>query len=123
PGGARRDRARRRRPGAARAGCAGGFHAEGLRSDGRDGAYTLRDRGATRCVRDTGGGGMMMTNDGRIVTAPRSVEETGIRRNLLEDLALKTLYVLGELGLRELADHMRVSFRIVEELFARLRKD
>ncbi|HJQ84131.1 MAG TPA: ATP-binding protein [Candidatus Binatia bacterium] len=54
---------------------------------------------------------------------PVTVEDTGIRRKLLEDLALKTVYVLGELGLRELADHMCISFRIVEELFQRLRKD
>jgi len=65
----------------------------------------------------------MTTSDGGMVTAPQSVEETGIRRSVLEDLALKTLYVLGELGLRELADHMRVNLRIVEELFQRLRKD
>src|SRR5262245_28657540 len=65
----------------------------------------------------------MTASDGGMVTAPRTVEETGIRRSILEDLALKTLYVLGELGLRELADHMRVSLRIVEELFQRLRKD
>jgi len=55
--------------------------------------------------------------------APANVEETRIRRKLLEDLALKTLYVLGELTLRELADHMCLNLRIVEELFQRLRKD
>ena len=55
--------------------------------------------------------------------APGNVEETRIRRKLLEDLALKTLYVLGELTLRELAEHMCLSMRIVEELFQRLRKD
>jgi predicted ATPase with chaperone activity len=55
--------------------------------------------------------------------APANVDETGIRRKLLEDLALKTLYVLGELTLRELAEHMCLSMRVVEELFQRLRKD
>jgi predicted ATPase with chaperone activity len=55
--------------------------------------------------------------------APANVEETRIRRKLLEDLALKTLYMLGELTLRELADHMCLNLRIVEELFQRLRKD
>ena len=55
--------------------------------------------------------------------APGNVEETRIRRKLLEDLALKTLYVLGELTLRELAEHMCLGMRIVEELFQRLRKD
>jgi len=66
---------------------------------------------------------MTANGDARIVTVPRTVEETGIRRSILEDLALKTLYILGELTLRELADHMCVSLRIVEELFQRLRKD
>jgi predicted ATPase with chaperone activity len=55
--------------------------------------------------------------------APRTVEETGMRRKFLEDLALKTVYLMGELSLRELSDHMQVNLRIVEELFQRLRKD
>jgi len=74
----------------------------------------------------TGGtmkGETMTTSEARVVAAPRTVEETGIRRTILEDLALKTLYILGELSLRELADHMRIGLRIVEELFQRLRKD
>jgi predicted ATPase with chaperone activity len=58
-----------------------------------------------------------------MMEAPRTVEDTGIRRKFLEDLALKTLYQLGELTLRELADHMRINLRIVEEIFNRLRKD
>ena len=55
--------------------------------------------------------------------APATVEQTGIRRKFLEDLALKTVYLLGEVSLRELADHMQINLRIVEELFQRLRKD
>jgi predicted ATPase with chaperone activity len=62
-----------------------------------------------------------MTSQG--LRAPDSADATGIRRKFLEDLALKTLYVLGELGLRELADHMGVGLRVVDELFQRLRKD
>ena len=58
-----------------------------------------------------------------IVSASRSIEEIGVRRNLLEDLALKTLYLAGELSLRELARHMGLGHSIVEELFQRLRKD
>ena len=55
--------------------------------------------------------------------APATVEQTGIRRKFLEDLALKTVYLLGEVSLRELAEHMQINLRIVEELFQRLRKD
>ena len=54
---------------------------------------------------------------------PRTIEETGVRRKLLEDLALKTVYLLGELTLRELADHMKLNLRIIEEIFQRFRKD
>jgi predicted ATPase with chaperone activity len=57
------------------------------------------------------------------MTAPRTVEETGVRRKVLEDLALKTLFVLGELTLRELADHMRIGMPVVDELFQRMRKE
>jgi predicted ATPase with chaperone activity len=59
----------------------------------------------------------------RLNKAPQTVEETGIRRKFLEDLALKTLYLLGELSLRELADHMRFKLGVVEELFHKLRKE
>ena len=55
--------------------------------------------------------------------APQSVAETGVRRKFLEDLALKTVYLLGEVTLLELAEHMRLSLRVAEELFARLRKE
>ena len=57
------------------------------------------------------------------ISAPKSIEEVGVRRNLLEDLALKNLYTVGELSLYELAHHTGLSLRTVEELFERLRKD
>lgn len=56
------------------------------------------------------------------VAAPRTVDDTGIRRSLLEELALKTLYLEGELNLHELAQKMGVSFPVVDDLFQRLRK-
>ncbi len=57
------------------------------------------------------------------ISAPKSIEEVGVRRNLLEDLALKNLYTTGELSLYELARYTGLSLRTVEELFERLRKD
>ena len=56
-----------------------------------------------------------------MIMASKSVEELGVRRNLLEDLALKILYVVGELPLQELGRHMGLSRRILGELFQRLR--
>ncbi len=55
--------------------------------------------------------------------APHAVQDTGIRRNLLEDLALKIVYLEGEMSLRDLAERLRLSLAIVEELFQRLRKE
>jgi predicted ATPase with chaperone activity len=57
------------------------------------------------------------------INAPRTAEETGIRRKVLEDLTLKTLYLMGELSLHDLAEHMRIGLRIVDDLFHRLRKE
>ena len=57
------------------------------------------------------------------INAPRTADDTGIRRKVLEDLALKTAYVMGELSLHDLAGHMRISLRIVDDLFQHLRKE
>jgi predicted ATPase with chaperone activity len=57
------------------------------------------------------------------IVLSRSIEQTGIRKNLLEDLALKIIYLVGETSLNELARQMGLSNKIVEELFQRLRKD
>ena len=57
------------------------------------------------------------------ISAARTIEETGVRRNLLEDLALKTLYLTGEMSLHELAGQMALSLGVADELFQRLRKD
>ena len=57
------------------------------------------------------------------INAPRTAEETGIRRKVLEDLTLKTMYLMGELSLHDLAEHMRIGLRIVDDAFQRLRKD
>jgi predicted ATPase with chaperone activity len=58
-----------------------------------------------------------------MISPSRSVEDIGVRRNLLEDLALKVLYLIGEMSLLELARHLKLSLNMVEQLFQRLRKD
>src|SRR5215471_14838809 len=57
------------------------------------------------------------------IMVPQAMEDLGVRRSLVEDLALKTLYLQGELTLVELADLMRLSFAVIEEVFGRLRKE
>ena len=57
------------------------------------------------------------------IIQPKSIEELGIRRSTLEDLALKILYLLGEVSLHELVLQMGVGLAVVEELFRRLLKD
>jgi predicted ATPase with chaperone activity len=57
------------------------------------------------------------------IAAPKTFEELGVRRSTLEDLALKNLYLLGEISLHELVHDMGLSMAIVEELFQRLLKD
>jgi predicted ATPase with chaperone activity len=57
------------------------------------------------------------------IDPPESIEETGLGRALLEGLVLKILSLEGELSLLDLAQRMRVSYLIIEELFERLRKE
>jgi Mg-chelatase subunit ChlI len=52
---------------------------------------------------------------------PRSVTELGMRRSIVEDLAIKTLYLAGSLSTRELARQMRVSVNVADELVSRMR--
>ncbi len=52
---------------------------------------------------------------------PRSTEELGIRRSIMEDLALKTLYLGGTMSARELARQMRLSVNVADELMGRIR--
>ncbi|HEX5234565.1 MAG TPA: hypothetical protein VFW25_04465 [Silvibacterium sp.] len=54
---------------------------------------------------------------------PSSVSETGIRRAILEGLALKTLYLNGPFSLYELSRQIKLTLEITEELFERLRAD
>ena len=52
-----------------------------------------------------------------------AAEGLGVRRSVVEGLALKTLYYLGDATIQELADHLHVAPFIVEGVFQRLRKD
>jgi predicted ATPase with chaperone activity len=54
---------------------------------------------------------------------PREARRTGIRKGLLEDLALKILYLHGELSLVELSDLTCLSNDVVDEIFQFLRKE
>jgi len=55
--------------------------------------------------------------------APQTIQDTGIRRSLLEELAIKILFVNGEMSLVELANKMCLSLPIIEEIFQFLRKE
>src|SRR5262245_29441962 len=52
-----------------------------------------------------------------------AAEGLGVRRNVVENLALKTLFYLGEAPIDELAEHLRIAPYIVEGVFQRLKKD
>jgi predicted ATPase with chaperone activity len=54
---------------------------------------------------------------------PATVEEFDIPRNLLEELALKILFMAGQMSVLDLAARMCVAFPVANELFQRLRKD
>ena len=57
------------------------------------------------------------------LATPQEVEQTGIRRGLLEDLALKTLYLNGEMTIRELSERMCLGLGVVDEIFRFFRKE
>lgn len=52
---------------------------------------------------------------------PRDITEVGVRETLLEDIALKTLYLYGPFSVLDLAEQMRLGFEVAEQLFTRLR--
>jgi hypothetical protein len=53
---------------------------------------------------------------------PRTVVETGLDEGFLLDLALRHIYLGGEVEARALVARMAVDFRVIEELLARLRR-
>lgn len=56
------------------------------------------------------------------IPVPEMIQDTGLAKSLLEGLALKILYLEGELSLVELAERMKLSYGIIGEIFERLRK-
>ena len=52
---------------------------------------------------------------------PASIEETGVRASVLEDLALKSLYLSGPFSVAELGKLTHLSYEVALELFNRLR--
>lgn len=54
---------------------------------------------------------------------PQTIAEVGVRQAVLEDLALKILYLSGSLSILELSDKIRLSFEVANELFARMRAE
>ena len=60
--------------------------------------------------------------DVKVIPAPQTAVETGVSSNLLEDLAIKILFLHGEMSLHDLTRHTGLSFAVVHELFDRLRK-
>src|SRR5437868_4657798 len=54
---------------------------------------------------------------------PVAMHEVGLRQSVLEDLALKHLYLSGPFSVLELAKMMKLSFEVASELLKRLRTE
>src|SRR6185437_13331092 len=52
---------------------------------------------------------------------PRTIADVGIRESLLEDIALKALYLSGPFTVIDLAEQTRLSFEVADQIFTRLR--
>jgi energy-coupling factor transporter ATP-binding protein EcfA2 len=52
---------------------------------------------------------------------PRTIVETGVRESLLEDIALKALYLSGPFTVLDLAEQTHLGFDVAEQLFHKLR--
>jgi predicted ATPase with chaperone activity len=52
---------------------------------------------------------------------PRTIAEVGVRESILEDIALKTLYLYGPFSVAGLSQQSRLSYDVAEQLFTRLR--
>lgn len=54
---------------------------------------------------------------------PKSVASLDVRKGVLEDIALKTLYLSGSLSVLELAEKMCLGYEVVDALFSQLRAE
>jgi energy-coupling factor transporter ATP-binding protein EcfA2 len=52
---------------------------------------------------------------------PRTIAEVGVRESVLEDIALKTLYLSGPFTVLDLAEQTRLGFDVAEQIFHRMR--
>jgi len=59
----------------------------------------------------------------QVIELPLTIKDLGIRKSLVQNIALKILYLQGELLLVHLAEQMRVSLSVVTEIFELLRKE
>ena len=54
---------------------------------------------------------------------PQTLSQLDVRQSVLEEIALKTLYLSGTLSVLELAERMRLSYEVVDALFCQLRAE
>jgi predicted ATPase with chaperone activity len=54
---------------------------------------------------------------------PRSLQELGVRQSVVEDLALKTLYLSGTISILELGRKLGLGYEVMDDLVARLRAE
>jgi predicted ATPase with chaperone activity len=54
---------------------------------------------------------------------PQSIDDVDVRQAILEDLALKTLYMSGSLSVLQLSEKTRLSFEVAKELAFQLRTE
>jgi predicted ATPase with chaperone activity len=70
------------------------------------------------------GGEVEMQSARSPLLEPRSIEETGMSRGFLSDLALKTIYSVGELSGQDIAEQLRLPFSgVVEEALTFLKRE
>jgi hypothetical protein len=58
-----------------------------------------------------------------LADAPQTIGDTGINRTVLEELALKVLFLNGEMSVADLAQRMCLSLAVAEELFQFFRRE
>ncbi|MGA9069328.1 MAG: hypothetical protein WB424_03670 [Terracidiphilus sp.] len=54
---------------------------------------------------------------------PQTIDELDVRQGVLEDLALKILYLAGSLSVHQLSEKTRLSFEVAKEISFRLRSE